>query len=384
MTRCGLTAIGLLDTLSKALFRLFRSITNTISRGHIMLPDGSNISDCYQLSFVRVAPGLVSPLVNAGAGMPLRQIPLSLLQTDRKFDANGRRLWTSANPGLSYVFFDDAQAEAYLERRWGRRHADAFISLGIGALRADFLRLCYLADKGGFYADTDVCPAEVPLATLRNASIVVVPQLSFAKRACVWNAFIGAAPGHPAMTKLVWKALRRIENRHAQNGGPEGLLEIAGPRLLSPLLFEKGVLWLDSWATFRGMHTKPEKRLFKGSSYPGEVWIDPKNTSSMYNRTAALPGQAGGPVATECPRNWTRRLLQLQLKDESYWMNQALATGTGSSHNMYRLLPKGSKAKLSGQHQVVGRHQRRRSDGSESGQGNKILEGGLPGSVKRF
>jgi len=191
------------------------------------------------------------------------------MQTDAQPPpANSSHAWQRAAPGLEHTFLDDCAGWHYLARAWGARHAAAFASVRAGAVKSDFLRICYLADRGGFYADTDVCVAPEAEANASLGALVsgggatttdgAPPQLVVvasidedrdspapcttfaypgrsrgelqlgAKRhprclrpTALFNAFIGAAPRHPRLVALCAEALRNIEARrgdeHAQN-----------------------------------------------------------------------------------------------------------------------------------------------------------------------
>mmetsp|Transcript_68412 Transcript_68412/g.125661 ORF Transcript_68412/g.125661 Transcript_68412/m.125661 type:complete len:322 (-) Transcript_68412:30-995(-) len=200
--------------------------------------------------------------------LPPEKIPLRLLQTG-KVEPNIFREqmriqeWILANPGLEYVFMDDEAARKYLLQSWGERHAAAFDKLKVGAIKADFFRICYLAGEGGFYADLDNEPGEVSLEELREtgAQVVVPEQCAFTDAAVppctdgydpfVWNAFLGSVPRNPVLSDLVESALYNIENclRPRLTTVPDPRLQaiwdtlsIAGPSLLRPLLHAPGGL----------------------------------------------------------------------------------------------------------------------------------------------
>ena len=111
-----------------------------------------------------------------------------------------------------------------------------------------FLRLCYIAEHGGFYADADVCPgANHMLSRLRAMGApLVITRSAFDGE--LLNAFFGATPRHPALQPLVWAALRHIE------GGGRGYAKlsptaVAGPMLMGPLLHAHPLLTLQENAT---------------------------------------------------------------------------------------------------------------------------------------
>jgi hypothetical protein len=88
------------------------------------------------------------------------RIPLRLYQTIDRLDRAGLAdAWRSSEgSGLQYVLHDDVLGQRYLNASWGPRFARAFGQLRLGPIRSDFLRLAYVAEHGGFYADADVCP----------------------------------------------------------------------------------------------------------------------------------------------------------------------------------------------------------------------------------
>ena len=96
------------------------------------------------------------PGSNAHEEAALGKVPLTLYQTvDEK---TARRPEVGSDPGLRYVLHDDASGFEYLNHSWGPRFANAFAKPRAFAIRSDFLRLCYIAEHGGFYSDADVCP----------------------------------------------------------------------------------------------------------------------------------------------------------------------------------------------------------------------------------
>ena len=86
-------------------------------------------------------------------------IPLRLLQTGTgPMDSARAAEWSSSNPGLEYVFLDEDDGAKYFRKEWSTRHAAAYCSLRAGPARAAFLRLHYVAQHGGWYADTALVP----------------------------------------------------------------------------------------------------------------------------------------------------------------------------------------------------------------------------------
>lgn len=157
-----------------------------------------------------------------GAG----RIPVTLYQTIDKLDRPGIGLrWEESEPlGLRRVLHDDVLGQQYLNASWGPRFARAYgqISLGpirglanesvidgfhasmklgqisLGPIRGDFLRLAYIAEHGGFYADADVCPVHnstLSRLAASGAPLVIVASMFSGE---LLNAFFGAVPPRPA------------------------------------------------------------------------------------------------------------------------------------------------------------------------------------------
>jgi len=57
--------------------------------------------------------------------------------------------------GFDYILFDDEQAKWFILKNFNKRHLNAYNKCRHPAMRADYFRLCYLVNKGGFYVDAD-------------------------------------------------------------------------------------------------------------------------------------------------------------------------------------------------------------------------------------
>ena len=119
--------------------------------------------------------------------------------------------------GWSYKFYTDESARQFILDHFPTHFLDAYDALIPGAYKADLFRYMLLMKEGGIYGDIDVL-----LDGSLNA--FVTPSLSFfAPRDCVaeyadgqyclWNGFIGAAPGHPFIIRAVERLVNLILNR---------------------------------------------------------------------------------------------------------------------------------------------------------------------------
>ena len=240
---------------------------------------------------------------------------------------------------------DDATGAAYLQHAWGAPYATAFRNLALGAIRSDFLRLCFLADRGGFYADNDLCPGNVTLALLRRvaeARLVLPGELGFEGQPAVWNAFMGAPPRHPALLSLAQRAMQRVTERFAGSAAlrypQDKAMEIAGPLLLAPLLRATDALLLHADRRRRSWVRPPGCAHFPAflneppcwGTGAASAWLLLENASAAAD--AAADGGAGGGdapwvgvAAQTCPgSNFWKRLAQ-----PDHWIWGAL------SHKLY-------------------------------------------------
>jgi len=100
------------------------------------------------------------------------------------------RTWIELNREYDHVYLSDADGASFVETSATERERTAYASLLIGAARADYLRLLFLRELGGVYADTDM-QLRTPLRKLipPSASAVTQPSWSF--------EFLAFEPHHP-------------------------------------------------------------------------------------------------------------------------------------------------------------------------------------------
>jgi len=189
------------------------------------------------------------PGSNAHEEAALGKVPLTLYQTvDEKTARRPEvgREWRRSDPGLRYVLHDDASGFEYLNHSWGPRFANAFAKPRAFAIRSDFLRLCYIAEHGGFYSDADVCPVHREVLSRMQqtrAPLILVQSMATGE---VLNAFLGAVPRHPDLQPLVWAALRHLEK---ESYADLVATAVAGPQLLGPLLHSRQAFVLQETTT---------------------------------------------------------------------------------------------------------------------------------------
>lgn len=108
-------------------------------------------------------------------------------------------------------FLDDSGCISAIEDTHSKELAQHFSRETIGMYKSDICRLAQLAKHGGYYFDTD-------LEMLHDMRDILPPQVSFASVIAlpwkgprnpneIFQAFIGAAPGHPVITRSMDKCL---------------------------------------------------------------------------------------------------------------------------------------------------------------------------------
>jgi hypothetical protein len=306
-------AVKILKALESIGFQLVRSGINPLAKDSVFDTFGKklgNIKSCYELTYIRI-PSKIN-------------IPLQIFQTSKSSIPQYRvHKWKEQVD--SYVYMNDAQGQDYLTTHWGSRYTKAFKSIASGAIRADFLRLCYMAENGGFYIDSDMCAGNVSLQSLRTTGteLIIVPQTSFSNAdIVVWNSFFGVIPKHPIMMQLVNTSLSRIEQKmYINEQNLETATSIAGGRLMRPLLDANHSIWLETAIKYRDEYRiSPHVRTTGKRRARTQVRMDITDIKTLYNQTVWVKNI--GPVAYECPRNWNKRIKQLTLKDPNYWFTQ--------------------------------------------------------------
>lgn len=148
------------------------------------------------------------------------KIPRRIIQTDKSADlpllakaaaANLRLL----NPDFEYLFFDDAQVEAFIDAEFPQYRA-VFDSFSARIQRYDFFRYLAVYRFGGFYFDTDVFLAYGLEDLLGFGCIFPFEHLTVHSFLCkeygmdweIGNYAFGAAAGHPFLDAIINNCIR--------------------------------------------------------------------------------------------------------------------------------------------------------------------------------
>ena len=126
-------------------------------------------------------------------------IPPRLLWTGGSGSEALRDAWAAAEPSLALTTFATArEASAFLAERHGEAGAAAWRRADVDEVRAELLRICWLADGGGWAPAGDTLPV-APLASLgAGGAGFVAGQGPWGAPA---RALLGAGPGNPVIRR---------------------------------------------------------------------------------------------------------------------------------------------------------------------------------------
>jgi mannosyltransferase OCH1-like enzyme len=114
--------------------------------------------------------------------------------------------WSRAE-GFEYHRLDRRSARLFLRDRFGADHERAFLLARNAAEECDFLRLCWLLEHGGTYADADDRLTGDPAALLPAGVAMVLYREPYG---AIQNNLLSACPGHPVLRFAVEEARQAL------------------------------------------------------------------------------------------------------------------------------------------------------------------------------
>ncbi len=113
------------------------------------------------------------------------------------------------NPSLDHQLYDRDRAAWLIGRRLGPREREAFLSLAIPAMQADYFRLCALWAKGGVWSDAD----NQSLLPFRKLVAGAHGYISMADNLLQTDVLFVRERGDPFLRACLELATRHIEAR---------------------------------------------------------------------------------------------------------------------------------------------------------------------------
>ncbi|MEL6496532.1 MAG: tetratricopeptide repeat protein [Cyanobacteria bacterium J06623_7] len=136
--------------------------------------------------------------------------------------------WREHNPDYEYRRFSLKTAISFLEDHYDGEIVRAFLNCDRAATQADFFRLAYLNQFGGFYADMDdMCQQSLDPLVNSGAELIVVQE----HLACFGNNFLGCIPQQSMIRASLKRAADNLNNY--QNETP---WLTTGPALITSMI----------------------------------------------------------------------------------------------------------------------------------------------------
>ena len=130
-----------------------------------------------------------------------------------------------ANPELPHRLFSRTSAAHFIGKHVGGRERDAFLSLEVPAMQADYLRLAVLWAKGGLWNDVDNLSVQ-PFGTLIEAA--PGGYISMLDQLLQTDLLIVPRPRSP-----FFRACLELATRHIESRMEGGAYHVTGPRVLN-------------------------------------------------------------------------------------------------------------------------------------------------------
>ena len=241
-----------------------------------------------------------------GTRKMMGQIPAVVYQTwvskrlTRRFH-NSATVFREQNPELSFVLFDDSDADSYMSTYWSHRDIySIYRDAQFGPMKADIFRYCILHERGGFYFDLSkglrrpvsefIGPHTQELLTSEgNRHLLSVPPTVKGRLTLPDNLFVqwgfGFSPEHQVLDQV----LASIEKNQSKFRDkvfqfPKGaILEFTGP-----IAFTKAI-----WKFLEQNETRELNQ--QGVDFLGSGELSLKGSGGRYRQSAnyifAKPGK---------------------------------------------------------------------------------------------
>lgn len=206
----------------------------------------------------------------------------------------------AASEGFAYRRFDDASALDLIREKYDSRTAQAYLSCGIPAMRADFFRICALLTSPGIYVDADMRRTRIGRHfPLKDKSKPLLPLYQRLERGLLFKRDVRVANGFMMvkhaqdilLRAILTAAIENIERRSSNN-----VYLVTGPGIATKWLREHGT----SHPYFRGFEfwtadeLRPYMRMVGKLPYKGtgDHWVNAQQIGSIFSNPV---GEAAGP-----------------------------------------------------------------------------------------
>lgn len=162
--------------------------------------------------------------------------------------------WQMTNPWFDLLLFNDTEVDDFIFQNLAPENLRAYRKISIGAIKADFFRLAFIAVKGGVYMDLDT------EFVSRFSPLPIAPDHDYVTELergcnCLPQWFIAAAPGHPFVTTALARATDNILSGHEDQGKEGHKAGWAGPVVLE--IAAKGAAGIEAWPALPNTYDIP-------------------------------------------------------------------------------------------------------------------------------
>jgi len=142
-----------------------------------------------------------------------RKIPKNIFRTFKHdFNESVRKSWTEKHPDYNYYFFNDTQCMNFIKNNFSPEIFKTYMSLNIGAPRADLFRCCILFLYGGVYIDID-CECVERIDDYIKDYTFVCPIDTERARFALFNAFMASSPRNNILYHMIQKIVHHTRNK---------------------------------------------------------------------------------------------------------------------------------------------------------------------------
>lgn len=175
----------------------------------------------------------------------------------------------------THHYYNNKQAEEYLMKNFGEKHANAFRDLNIGAFKSDFFRYCWVYKEGGIYADMDsVCLTNISSWVKNNNDVdIVLTRDDPSNSMAFYQAFIYCKePGNLLMKQCIDMIFDNMEAY--RQGSKFNAFALTGPGLVYLAFVKLNPIYVGTVPPLGVINTSHGKMMIM--SWAGDNLVDIK------------------------------------------------------------------------------------------------------------
>ena len=136
--------------------------------------------------------------------------------------------WKKLNSNFDIKYFSDNDVYNFFKNT---KYFDTYKKLKNGVAIADFFRICYIYENGGYWFDIDIQPFKVDIPNECNIHLFDAGYKNIS------YMFIGGNKKNKLYEDVIEEVSKRINNNYKIK--KQHIMEITGPRIIQKLVFDK-------------------------------------------------------------------------------------------------------------------------------------------------